>query len=70
MLIPDWRNVLKKAWSVRLMAAASVLSGAEAALPLFSGVLPRGTFAVLLFFVVTGALLSRFLAQKELHDDE
>lgn len=69
MLIPNWRRVAKKAWSVRLMAAASLLTGCEAALPLFGEAIPRGTFALLTFFVVTLALLARFLAQKELHDE-
>lgn len=70
MLIPDWKKVLKKAWSVRLMALASVLSGCEAILPYASEMLPRGSFAGLSFLIVTGALLSRFLAQKELQPDE
>lgn len=70
MLIPDWKLVLKKAWSVRLMALAALLTGCEAVLPFVSGVFQRGTFALLTFFVVTGALLSRFIAQKELHDGE
>jgi hypothetical protein len=70
MLIPDWKPVLKKAWSVRLMAIASVLSGCEAILPFAGDLLPRGSFAGLSFLIVTGALLSRFIAQKELHDDQ
>lgn len=70
MLIPNWRKVAKKAWSVRLMALASVLTGCEAILPLVGDAVPRGSFAALSFFIVTGALLARFLVQKELHDDE
>lgn len=69
MLIPDWKKVLKKAWSVRLMAFASVLSGCEAILPYASEFLPRGSFAGLSFLIVTGALLSRFMAQKDMRDD-
>lgn len=69
MLITNWRKVARKAWSVRLMGAASVLTGCEAALPLVGDAIPRGTFAVLTFFVVTLALLLRFVAQKEIHDD-
>jgi hypothetical protein len=69
-LIPNWRRIARKAWSVRLMALASVLTGCEAILPLVGDSVPRGSFAVLSFFIVTGALLTRFLAQKELHDDQ
>ena len=45
MLLPDWKNIAKKAWSVRLMALASVLSGCEAVLPYAEFILPRGSFA-------------------------
>ena len=66
MLIPDWKRVLRKAWSVRLMAAASVLSGCEAVLPYTESFLPRGTFALISFVIVTLALFARFVAQKDL----
>ena len=69
MLIPNWRKVAKKPWSVRLMIVASVLTGCEAILPLVGATVERGTFALVTFFVVMGALLSRFLVQQELHDD-
>jgi hypothetical protein len=69
MLIPNWRKVAKKAWSVRLLAAASVLTGCEAVLPFAGELLPRGTTAVITFVIVTSALLLRFVAQKELHDE-
>lgn len=68
MLIPNWRRVLRKAWSVRLMIGASVLTGCEAVLPFAETSLPRGTFAALSFVVVTLALLARFVAQKDLQD--
>ena len=69
-LIPDWRLVARKAWSVRLMALASILSGCEAVLPFAEFILPRGSFALLSFVIVTLALLSRFVAQKEISDAE
>ena len=69
MLIPDWKKVAKKAWSVRLMLAASVLSGCEAVLPYTEVFMPRGTFALLSFVIVTLALFARFTAQKEFQND-
>lgn len=69
MLIPNWRKVAEKAWSVRLMYLASILTGCEAVLPVIGDWVPRGVFALLTFVVVMGALLSRFLVQQELHDD-
>lgn len=64
-LIPDWKLVLEKAWSVRLLILAGVLSAAEVILPFFSDVIPRGLFAAVTFPVVGGALIARVLAQKE-----
>lgn len=64
--IQDWRTVLKKAWSVRWMGAAALLSGAEIVLPLFYDSFPRNVFAVLSFITVVGALVARFVAQKGL----
>lgn len=68
-LLPDWKRILKKAWSVRLMALASILSGCEAVLPYAEFILPRGSFAAVSFVIVTAALLSRFVVQKSMSDD-
>ena len=68
-LLPDWKRILKKAWSVRLMALASILSGCEAVLPYAEFILPRGSFAAVSFVIVTAALLSRFVVQKSMSND-
>jgi hypothetical protein len=67
-LIWNWREVLRKAWSVRLMLLAAILSGVEIVLPFFSEAIPRGLFAVLSFFTVAGAFAARLLAQKGLNE--
>ena len=71
MLIADWRRVLKRAWSVRLIALAAVLTGAEIALPLLDGLLPLPprTFAILSGLVSAGAFIARFVAQPEIHEE-
>lgn len=68
-LLPNWKKIVTKAWSIRLLAVAGLLSGCEAALPLFADTLPRGTFAVLSFFAVGGAFVARLVAQKDVDDD-
>lgn len=70
MLVSNWRDVLRKAWSVRLMILAGLLSGLEVALPLIDGVyeIPRGLFAALSGVTVAGAFVARLLAQKGLPD--
>jgi hypothetical protein len=67
-LIWNWREVLRKAWSVRLMLLAAILSGVEIVLPFFSEAIPRGLFSVLSFLTVAGAFVARLLAQKGLNE--
>lgn len=68
MLIANWRQVLKRAWSVRLMIAAGLLSGAEAALPLLPLPIPAGIFAALSAVTTAAAFIARLLAQKDMTD--
>ncbi len=65
-LIDNWRDVLRKAWSMRLMMLAAILSGAEIVLPFFAETIPRGSFAALSFFTVAGAFVARLVAQEGL----
>lgn len=64
-LYDNWKTIVRKAWSVRFMAVAGVLSGVEVALPFFQDVLPRGTFAALSGVFVGAAFVARLVAQKE-----
>lgn len=61
--VPNWRLVLRYAWSIRLMLLAALLSGAEVALPLFEYSIPTGLFAALSAGVTAAALVARFVAQ-------
>ena len=65
-LYDNWRDILRKAWSIRLMILAGALSAAEVVLPLFADVMPRGAFAGLSAITVTAAFVSRLIAQKDL----
>jgi hypothetical protein len=71
-LIPNWRDILTRAWSMWAMALAVMFSAAEAALqllsPEFLGI-PPGIFAALAAFTTTGAMLFRLLAQKGITPD-
>jgi hypothetical protein len=68
-LISDWKRVIKKAWSIRLMILAGLLSGAELILPLYADSIPRGTFALLTMAAVTCAFIARLVAQQEFERD-
>lgn len=63
---PEWRLIVRRAWSVRLAALAGALSGAEAVIPLFSDAVPRGLFAALSIFVSMGAMVARVVAQRDM----
>jgi hypothetical protein len=71
-LLSNWRAVLTKAWSVRLMVLAGLLSGAEVAMPYFEGSisLPTGVFAALSGFVTAAALLARIVAQNGVSNEQ
>ena len=66
-LLDDWKDVLRRAWSIRLMLLAALFSGIEIALPLLDGILPlpRGAFAALSGLTTAAAFVARLLAQKE-----
>ena len=69
--VPNWRRVLRKAWSVRLILLAGLLSGLEVVLPLTGDFLPidTGAFAALSGLSVTAAFVTRILVQKDLNDE-
>jgi len=71
-LVPNWRAVLTRAWSIRLMAAAFVLTALEVALPLVDGLLPIPpfTFAALSGLATAGAFVARLVAQKTMSGED
>ncbi|WP_269580853.1 DUF7940 domain-containing protein [Roseibium sp. Sym1] len=64
--IKDWRQVLRWAWSVRLMGLAALLSAVEAVSPHLGGVLAPGQLALVSALATTGAVVARILVQKDL----
>jgi hypothetical protein len=67
-LLPDWRTVLRRAWSLRLILLAGLLTGCEAVLSTMGTEwLPVPVWArmVILFGVLGAAFVARLLAQKD-----
>lgn len=66
----NWSTVLRRAWSVRFMALAALLTGVEAGLPLLDGYvdIPPRIFAALACLSAAGGLVARFIAQKGLSE--
>ena len=67
-LLPDWKRVIRRAWSVRLTALAIAFIALEVALPVFADTMPRAVFAVLSIAAAIGALWARVTPQKGFHD--
>ena len=65
----DWKQILTKAWSVRLMIIAGIFSGCEVIIPLFQESLPQGLFAVLSFLSVSGGFVMRLVAQQNMSEE-
>lgn len=64
-LYDNWKTIVRKAWSIRLMLIAGLLSGCEVVLPLFSEAIPRSVFASLSMLAVSGAFVARLVAQQD-----
>lgn len=76
MLIPDWKRVVKHAWSFRLILLAGALSGVEFIMPLIEDwinkhdLIPRGLFGLFAFVVTMSAAVARLCAQPKMHRSE
>ena len=64
-LKPNWKDIFRKAWSIRLGVLAGMFSAAEVILPLFMHSMPRHIFAALSFVAVMGAVVARLVAQPK-----
>jgi hypothetical protein len=63
----EWKLIVKKAWSIRLLVLAAFMSGIEVILPFYSTSIPQGLFAALSFAFTAGAFVARIVAQKGLN---
>ena len=67
----NWQDILLRAWSMRFIILAALLSGVEVALPIVREVIeplqliPTGVFAILSFLATAGAGIARVVAQPK-----
>jgi len=66
-LIDDAKEVMMKAWSVRLALLGALFSALEVALPFFQPleIIPPASMAALALFASAGAALARVIAQPK-----
>jgi hypothetical protein len=66
----NWRQILRRAWSIRLILLAGLFSGLEVAFAVFADnpPIPRGTFASLSGLTTMAAFIARVIAQKDVSE--
>lgn len=69
-LISNWKQILVRAWSVRLILLAGIFTVLEAVVPLFQDRLPPSIFAIMSGLTALAALLARIIAQPSLQKKE
>lgn len=70
-LIPEWKRVLQRAWSIRLILLAGLLTGCEALINAVGAdqiPVPAWARSIIVLAVIGGAFVTRLLAQKD--DDD
>jgi len=72
-LLPEWRRVIRKAWSMRLMLLAGALTGTEAVINVIGAdwlPAPKWARMLVILAVIGGAFVARLVAQKGITDAE
>ena len=70
-LLPDWRDILRRAWSLRLILLAGLLTGCEAVLSAMGTEwlpVPRWASSLIVLVVIAAAFVTRLLAQQGADD--
>lgn len=65
-LYPNWKQILRKSWSLKFIILAAVLTACEAILPIYWDAFPREVFAALTFITIMAASVARLVAQKDI----
>ena len=60
----NWKEILRRSWSLRFIILAGILSGCEAVLPFFSEDIPKDIFAILSLILISAAFVARLVVQK------
>lgn len=65
-LIPEWKKVLKRAWSFRFIVLSGVFSVLEMLLPTFIDFMPRFVFGGLALATIVASGVARVVAQQNM----
>ncbi len=67
-LAPNWKRILTRAWSIRLMALGVLVNGLDVSWPYFEGYVPVSKlwFGLAAMFIGMGAIYARLKFQRNL----
>lgn len=66
-LYDNWRELIRRTWSIRFIVIAGILSGCEVVLPIIGDrFFEPGVLAALSFVFVCAAFIARLVVQKGL----
>lgn len=61
----NWREILKKAWSIRFGILATIFALMQVVVPIYVDDLPKHLFAVLTGVATIGVIVARLVWQQE-----
>ena len=64
-LYNNWREILKKAWSIKFAVLATIFTVMQVVVPIYSDVLPKHLFALLTGISAVGVIVARVVWQED-----
>ena len=64
-LYSNWREILKKAWSIKFGVLATIFAVMQVVLPIYVDELPKHLFAILTGIATLGVIVARLVWQED-----
>ena len=64
-LYANWKEILRKAWSIKFGLLATVFSVMQVVVPIYADSLPRHLFAILTGVATVGVIVARLVWQED-----
>lgn len=63
-LYDNWKEIVRKAWSLKFLLIALVLECTSVVLPFYTDIIPREVFTPIIIVAILGAGISRIVYQN------
>lgn len=64
-LYPNWREILRKAWTIKFGVLATVFAVMQVVVPIYADSLPKHLFAILTGISTLGVIVARLVWQED-----